>query len=152
MTLDAPRLASLISPLRRSLLAATREREHLPHISDAQVEIVRALPRGTVLAPGELAQRLGLERSTVSNQLKSMERDGLIIRRPRADDRRGVEVEASDTALGYFDRFDAVSAEIIRSAASSLSEPDLAALERALPALEHLTAVLVKRRREKGTP
>ena len=54
--LDASRLASVISPLRRVLLASARAAEHLPEIPDAQVEVIRALPRGVVSSPGELAE------------------------------------------------------------------------------------------------
>jgi len=145
MSFDAARLAAVISPLRRALLAAARAQEDLPDIPDAQIEIIRALPRGVVAAPGELAETLGLGRSTISNLLAAMERSGLIARRPRSDDRRGVEVVASAAALGYFDRFDRASEAIVTDAAASLSADDLAALAAAVPALEKLRDVLVDR-------
>ena len=144
---DAARLTAAVSPLRRALLAAAREREGLPDIPDAQIEILRALPRGTIAAPGELAATLGLGRSTVSNLLAAMERAGLVTRTPRTDDRRGVAVAASPRALSYFDRFDAASAEIVRDAATHLSADELSALAGAVPALERLRDVLVTRRR-----
>lgn len=145
--LDAARLTALVSPLRRALLAAAREREGLPDIPDAQIEILRALPRGTVVAPGELAAALGLGRSTVSNLLAAMERAGLVTRTPRTDDRRGVAVAAAPQALAYLERFDAASAEIMRDAAARLSAGDLKALDDAVPALERLRDVLVSRQR-----
>lgn len=143
MSFDATRLAAVISPLRRALLAATREREGLPDIPDAQIEVIRALPRGTMSSPSGLADQLGLGRSTVSNLLASMERAGLIARRARSDDRRAVDVVASAEALGYFDRFDAASAAIVADAAASLSPEDQAALDAAIPALERLRDALV---------
>ncbi|GAA5202702.1 MarR family winged helix-turn-helix transcriptional regulator [Microbacterium jejuense] len=144
---DAARLTAVVSPLRRALLAAAREREGLPDIPDAQIEVLRALPRGTVAAPGELATTLGLGRSTISNLLAAMERAGLVTRQPRTDDRRGVEVAASPDALGYFERFDAASAAIMTDAATRLSAGDLAALAGAVPALERLRDVLVTQQR-----
>ncbi len=147
MSLDATRLAAVISPLRRALLAAARDREDLPDIADAQIEVVRALPRGTVASPSGLAQALGLGRSTISNLLASMERAGLVTRRARTDDRRQVDVAASDAALGYFDRFDRAPAAIVAEAAASLSPEDRAALEAAVPALERLRDALVEQRR-----
>jgi DNA-binding MarR family transcriptional regulator len=146
MTLDAGRLAAVVSPLRRALLAAAREREGLPDIPDAQVEVLRALPRGTVASPGGLAESLGLGRSTISNLLAAMERAGLIARRRGTDDRRQVDVVASAEALGYFDRFDLASTEIVAAAAASLSAHDVAVLEAALPALERLRDALVAQR------
>lgn len=146
MTFDAGRLAAVVSPLRRALLAAAREREGLPDIPDAQIEVIRALPRGTVSSPSALARSLGLGRSTISNLLAGMERSGLVARRARTDDRRQVDVEASAEALTYFDRFDRAAAAIVADAAASLSPHDLTALEAAVPALERLRDVLVARR------
>ena len=102
MNADAARLAAIISPLRRALLRAAREQEGLPEIPDTQVEILRSLPRGTVLSPGGLAQQLGRNRSTVSNLLAAMERAGLVIRRGATNDRRQVEVVATPAALDWF--------------------------------------------------
>jgi|GEM_PF-998326 len=143
MSFDPARLAAVVSPLRRALLGAARRREGLPELPDAQIEVIRALPRGTVAAPSELAESLGLGRPTVSNLLNRMERDGLVARTPRAGDGRGVDVAASARALDLFDRFDRASAAIVADAASALSREDLAALDAALPALERLRDVLV---------
>lgn len=147
MRFDGTRLTAVISPLRRTLLAAAREREGLPDIPDAQIEILRALPRGTVSSPGELASSLGLGRSTVSNLLAAMERAGLITRRTRTDDGRRVDVAASGAALEYFDRFDAASEAIMADVSAALTADQLAALEQAVPVLEHLRDALVALRR-----
>lgn len=143
---DAARLAAVVSPLRRALLAAAREREGLPDIPDAQIEVIRALPRGTVASPGELADRLGLRRPTLSNLLAAMEGAGLVVRRRSREDGRRVEVVATPDALSFFDRFDAASTAIVAEAAASLSSADAAALEAAVPALEALRDALTRNR------
>jgi DNA-binding MarR family transcriptional regulator len=140
---DAVRLAAVISPLRRSLLAAARRAHRLPEIPDSQVEILRALPRGTAASPGELAERLGLSRPAVSNLLSAMEDRGLIARRPRGADRRQVEVAATERALGLFERFDRASAALVDGATDRLSPQDRAALAAAVPALERLRDALL---------
>ena len=145
--LDSRRLAALISPLRRHLLALSRETAGLPDVPDSQVEVLRALPRGTVSTPGALARRLGLRKSTMSNLLTAMETAGLVVRRPSPDDRRRVDVLASPHALSIFDRFDATSALLLAEAAATLRADDLAALAAAVPALEHLGDALADRRR-----
>ncbi len=143
---DPARLAAVISPLRRTLLAAARAAERLPEIPDAQIEVIRALPRGTVATSGELAARLGLNRSTVSNLLTAMEAAGLVARRQHTGDRRRVEIAATARALDLFDRFDHASAALVSAAAATLPDGDRAALAAALPALERLRDALA------GTP
>jgi DNA-binding MarR family transcriptional regulator len=147
---DIERLAAVISPLRRELLARARAAEHLPEIPDAQIEVIRALRRGVVSSPGELAERLELDRSTVSNLLTVMEERGLIARRRAAEDRRRVEVLASARALALFERFDDASARLIAEATASLTELDRGALAAAIPALERLHAALTPHNRKEA--
>lgn len=140
--LDVARLSALISPLRRSLLRAAREAERLPDLPDAQVEVLRALPAGTVRSPIELAAELSLNRTTVSNLLTSMEASGLVTRQPDAADRRRVGVRASERAQALLDRFDAASAALVADALHTLGDDDAAALAAAVPALERLRDAL----------
>ena len=153
------RLAAVISPLRRTLLAAARERGGLPDIPDAQIEVVRALlgasggdagqgaehgagrrPAGR--GPAELAQALHLSRPTVSNLLGAMEADGLVERRRADDDGRRVVVVASARATELFHRFDEAAGDILREALKLLDPADRAAVEAAVPALEALADAL----------
>lgn len=140
--LDAARLAAVISPLRRALLAATRAEAALPELAEAQIDVIRALPRGTSSGPAEIADRLRLSRPTVSNLLGTMEAEGLVDRAPDPSDGRRVTVRASARALDLFDRFDAANAALVTRATAALDDADRAALGRALPALERLCAVL----------
>jgi len=145
--LDVARLSGLISPLRRSLLRAARAAEQLPDIPDAQIEVLRALPAGTTRSPVELADDLSLNRTTVSNLLKSMEAAGLVSRATDAADRRRVEVRASAEAHRLLERFDTASAALVGDALADLAPADAAALASALPALERLRDTLQERSR-----
>lgn len=51
------------------------------------------------VTPGELADALRLDASTVSGLLRRMERDGLVTRRPDDADRRAVRVSATPRSL-----------------------------------------------------
>jgi len=139
------RLAAVISPLRRTLLTAARERGDLPDIPDAQIEVVRALLPASGEAergPAELAEALHLNRSTVSNLLGAMEADGLVQRRRATGDGRRVVVALSPRAIDLFGRFDQAAGEILRDALGSLDSADRAAVAAAVPALERLAAAL----------
>ena len=139
---DAARLAAVISPLRRALLAATRAAAHLPELPDAQIDVIRALPRGSAKGPAQIAAQLRLSRPTVSNLLGAMEADGLIERSPDPADGRRVVVRASARALDLFDRFDAANSRLVAEATAALDDRDRAALAGAVPVLERLCAVL----------
>ncbi|WP_055588011.1 MarR family winged helix-turn-helix transcriptional regulator [Streptacidiphilus griseoplanus] len=143
---DPARLAAVISPLRRTLLAAARRAENLPEIPDAQIEIIRALPRGATTTPGELAGRLDLSRPTVSNLLRAMESAGLVTRSPDADDRRQVQVAVSAKGLDLFERFDRAGAALVAEAAATLPTAERRALAAALPALERLRDAITTQR------
>lgn len=149
------RLAAVISPLRRTLLTAARERGGLPDIPDAQIEVVRALlappgdgagrgadPRPAGRGPAELAQALHLSRPTISNLLGAMEADGLVERRRADGDGRRVVVVASARATELFHRFDEAAADILQEALKLLDPADRAAVAAAVPALEALTDAL----------
>ena len=135
---DVARLSGLISPLRRGLLRATRNAEHLPDLPDAQVEVLRALPADTARSPAEIAEELSLSRTTVSNLLRTMEAAGLITREADPLDGRRVEVRASARAIGLLRRFDDASAALLAESVDALSPAERAALSAALPALERL--------------
>lgn len=132
------RLNSVILPLRRALVRLARTDVRLPELPDSQVELLRALPSGTVRPPGELATELGLSRPAVSNLLKALEADGLITRHVAASNRRYVDVRASRRAIRRLARFDRASAKRLGEAAGELSGEERDALVAALPALEHL--------------
>jgi DNA-binding MarR family transcriptional regulator len=140
------RLAAVVSPLRRTLLAAARRTEHLPELPDAQIESIRALPRGTAMTPGELAEQLDLSRPTVSNLLRAMDSAGLITHSPRTDDRRHVQVSASAKALDLFERFDRAGTALVAAAAATLPAADRRAPAAALPALERLRDAVTAQR------
>ncbi|MBS1673796.1 MAG: MarR family transcriptional regulator [Actinobacteria bacterium] len=141
----AGRLAAVISPLRRTLLSAARERGGLPDVPDAQIEMVRALlpPSGAAeRGPAELAEALHLNRSTISNLLGVMEADGLVERGRAAGDGRRVVVAPSPRAVELFRRFDDAAGEILREALDTLDPADRAAVAAAIPALERLAEAL----------
>jgi DNA-binding MarR family transcriptional regulator len=142
---DAAELARLnlvVSPLRRALLKGARAAAELPDIPDAQIELLRALPRGAQKSPGELATGLGLGRSTVSNLLKLLEQAGLVDRTTNGADGRRVAVRATERALDLLERFDRASGVLLGGAVARLTAAERAALVAAVPALERLRELI----------
>ncbi|MEN2739944.1 MarR family transcriptional regulator [Microbacterium sp. X-17] len=139
---EGRRLAAVISPLRRILLRRSRATEHLPDLPDSHIEVLRALPRGTVLTASDLARRIDLRPSTLSNLLVAMESAGLVARRQDETDRRRVLILATPWALTLFERYDTASAALIETATHTLTEQHQRALSAAIPALEKLEVAL----------
>ncbi|GAA2445154.1 hypothetical protein GCM10009857_06190 [Agromyces soli] len=135
---ELARLNLVVSPLRRALLKGARAAAELPDIPDAQIELLRAVPRGVQKSPGELATELGLGRSTVSNLLKLLEQAGLVERATSGSDGRRVAVRATERALDLLERFDRASGELVAEAAAGLGGDERRALVAAVPVLERL--------------
>ena len=137
----AAELSRLLGPLRRAVVRATRSAEGLPDLSEAQIELLRALAEGP-LSPNAAAQRLRLARSTVSNLVKAMTAAGLVAREQTPGDLRSVRLAATPLALHLLGRYDRASSALIAEALDQLASSDRAALEASLPVLARLTETL----------
>lgn len=141
----ARRLSAEIGPFRRTLLATARRSVALPDIPDAQIEVLRRLGEDGWSSPTALGRSLGLARSTVSNLVQAMERDGLVERRLARGDGRSTEVGLTGLAEGRLADYDASAERVLVDAMDALSEDDRRALAVAMPALERLRARLDER-------
>ncbi|MGW2640210.1 MarR family winged helix-turn-helix transcriptional regulator [Streptomyces sp. NPDC001348] len=140
-------LGRLIGPLRRAVLLRTRRAEDLPDLPEAQIELLRVLSDAGPLAPREVAARLRVAPSTVSNLVRVMTASGLIERRPSATDFRTAILAASPRALDLLSRYDRVSTDALRHALAELAPDSRQAIAEALPALTELLGALEDGRR-----
>ncbi|MCK8438910.1 MarR family transcriptional regulator [Streptomyces sp. D2-8] len=141
LTAVSPFLGRLIGPLRRAVLLRTRRAEDLPDLPEAQIELLRVLSDAGTLAPREVATRLRVASSTVSNLVRAMTASGLVERKPSPTDLRTTLV-ASPRALDLLDRYDRVSTETLRPALTALAPDSRQAIEEALPTLTELIPAL----------
>jgi len=138
----ARRLGSELGPFRRRLLNASRRAADLPDLPDAQVEVLRRLEAIGWATPTALGRSLGLARSTVSNLVLAMERDGLVDRRLAKGDGRSTEVGLTDHARGLLGTFDRSIESVIAGALRHLTAAERRDIARALPALAALHAAV----------
>ncbi|MGR3933367.1 MarR family winged helix-turn-helix transcriptional regulator [Streptomyces sp. BRA346] len=136
----ATEFGRLLGPLRRAVLR-TRHTADLPDLPEAQIELLRVLAEGDA-APREVAERLRVAPSTVSNLVRTMTAAGLVERTPSTVDLRTVRLAASPRALEMLDAYDRTSTAALRRALDGLDPSRREALERALPALDDLLAAL----------
>jgi DNA-binding MarR family transcriptional regulator len=99
-----------------TLLSAAREvgrfkESHFARygLSDGRFFILMQLRRireadGGPSTPADLAERSGVSRATVTGLLDGLEKDGLISRLPRQDDRRMVDIRITDQGLKLLEK------------------------------------------------
>lgn len=138
ITRTAGSLAHQLGPLRRAVLRASRSAADLPDIPEAQIEVMRSLAATGESAPSDLADTLGLARSTISNLLSQMQGARLIERHLVAGDGRRTSVGLTPLAETRLRAFDESAAHILATALRDLSPGDVATIAAALPALERL--------------
>lgn len=134
---SANRIASLVERLGR----LARALQHRDGTKPVQWEVLRYLARANKRSrtPGALADFLGSTRGTVSQTLITLERKGLIIRRPSSLDGRGMELDLTEAGV-------ALAAEHplreLEAAAAVISAGEKLA--------EGLTELLIELQRRKG--
>ncbi|MBF4622986.1 MarR family winged helix-turn-helix transcriptional regulator [Clavibacter sp. VKM Ac-2872] len=138
----ARRLGADLGPFRRRLMNASRSAADLPDLPDAQVEVLRRLETTGWATPTGLGRGLGLARSTVSNLILAMERDGLVDRRLAKGDGRSTEVGLTDRARDLLRTFDRSTEGVLVGALRGLTPDELRDIARALPAFEALHAAI----------
>lgn len=138
----ARRLSAEVGPFRRALLSTARRSVALPDIPDAQIEVLRRLAEDGWSTPTGLGRVLGLARSTVSNLVAAMEREGLVERRLARGDGRSTEVGLTDLARRRLGEYDTSAERVLVDALGALGPDDQRALAAALPVLERLRARL----------
>lgn len=134
----ARRLSAEVGPFRRTLVNATRRAEGLPDIPDAQIEVLRRLDTIGPSTPTALGRSLGLARSTVSNLILAMERDGLVERHLVRGDGRSTEVALTDHARELLRTYDHAAEDVLLTALQSLPAKTRRDITAALPALSAL--------------
>lgn len=71
---------------------------------------------------GEIADRLGLEPSTITPLVKRMEQAGLLVRRRNPDDEREVKVTLSKTGWGLHAKTDCLTHELLKRSGMTVDE------------------------------
>ncbi|MEU3520524.1 helix-turn-helix domain-containing protein [Streptomyces sp. NPDC006654] len=137
----------LLGPLRRAVLRRTRNAEDLPDLPEAQIELLRVLAAAGSATPREVAERLRIAPSTVSNLVRVMTASGLVERGPSGTDLRTVRLTPSPRALELLNQYDRASTGALREAVEALRPQSRDALRVAVPALAELLAEMERKAR-----
>jgi DNA-binding MarR family transcriptional regulator len=140
-----------LADLADGVIALAREIEHA-HPYDGLIALtlneriaLRVIDRAGGIAPSELAELVGLQRSNLSTALRGLETKGLVTRESDGGDGRGVVVRSTPLAGENLQRLRRNWTELLADAT-----PPEADLDAAAELLEHMTTALIERRRHRA--
>jgi len=133
----ASQLAHLIPAMWRTIRRATRTETRLP-ANESQVTILRLLLLYGEQSPSELATALGVARPTLSNLLKDLVNQHLVVRRVPGHDHRSAMVSATEAGREVLETFRRERADTLRAALDNLPDDEQDAIRASVAALRHL--------------
>lgn len=101
-------------------------------ISGIQTEILMLLATEPAMLGNDLAAVVGVNASTISHALGTMEKLGLLTRRRCTEDRRVVRIALTAQARRIAQRTIQITQQILGALTTGISKPDLQALQRGL--------------------
>ncbi|HEX3907204.1 MAG TPA: MarR family transcriptional regulator [Mycobacteriales bacterium] len=135
------RLRAVVGKLSRRINAATRGSTMTP----SQLSALGSIARQGPVRLSDLAELETLNPTMLSRIVANLDDAGLVHRRSDPDDRRAGLVEVTASGRRTHDRLRAQRATVLLDGLHALDPADIAAVEAALPALEHLVEALSRR-------
>ncbi|PGZ50862.1 MarR family transcriptional regulator [Bacillus anthracis] len=122
------------------ILLETKERSYTNfNLNNQQYTLLTLIIRYPSSTPKELAEKMNVTKSAISQQLVKLEKDGYIFRKQLAEDKRAFSVELGEKGLLYKKEMDAYMEQVSEKYYASLSSEELTNL---LSALQKLTKVI----------
>jgi DNA-binding MarR family transcriptional regulator len=131
-------LADGIARLRRALRRGARVVDPANPLAVAQLELLSALAENPGFRPGQLAQLLHMRPNTVTTIVNALVAHGMVSRAESGDDRRAIQLTATDAGLDAVRGWQATNASVLHAALTTLSAQQRRALATAIPALDAL--------------
>jgi DNA-binding MarR family transcriptional regulator len=118
------------------LLRQAAEEDRGAGLSRARLSALSVVVFRGPLTLGELAAAEGVRPATMTGIVNGLERDGLVRRRPHANDRRAIQIKATTAGRRLFERARGQRIDLIASRLDDLTNDDLDALRRVAELLE----------------
>ena len=135
-------LAEGIARLRRALRRGARVADPGNTLAVAQLELLGAVVERPKSRPGQLARQLNMRPNTVTTIVNALTARGMLDRVTAADDKRAVELTATEAGHEAVLAWQATNAAVLHLALSSLPARQRRALAAAVPALDALATAI----------
>jgi DNA-binding MarR family transcriptional regulator len=113
-------LAEGIARLRRALRRGARVADPGNLLGVAQLEVLSALADNPGVRPGQVARMLNMRPNTVTTIVNSLAARGMVSRAVADEDRRAVELTATDAGQQAVNTWQATNAAVLHLALSTL--------------------------------
>lgn len=124
------------------LLLEIKERNYMNfQLNNQQYAILTLIIKYPSSTPSELAQKMNITKSAISQQLVKLEAEGYIIKKQHTEDKRIFSVELGEKGLLYKKEYDFFMQQVSEKYYASLSPEELSNF---LSALQKLTKVIDK--------
>jgi DNA-binding MarR family transcriptional regulator len=131
-------LADAIARLRRALRRGARVADPENPLAVAQLELLSAVAENPGARPGRLAQLLHMRPNTVTTIVNALVAHGMVTRESAGSDRRAIELTATEAGQKAVRAWQAINADLLHLALSTLPAQQRRALMAAMPALDAL--------------
>lgn len=129
---------------------AQREMNHGVRRSDpSRLVLAIVLKRGP-LPTSEIAKRMDISRPYMTGLIDKLIKDGLVKRIPDENDRRIVNVVATEAGMDFFKAFRQRARESIKKSLSSLSSEEIGSFHRSMESIRAITSKLDHNRTSDG--
>ncbi len=139
--LEVTRFREQMRRLERILVLLEQFQSECCGLSLSQCHALVVIGRSSPISIGDLALRLGLDKSTISRVVDSMVISGHVNRREHPEDRRTVELSLTDTGKASFER---IEQEMNRQYKKVLSAIPEAKRTQVLESIDILLTVLTQ--------
>jgi DNA-binding MarR family transcriptional regulator len=140
--LQADGLAEGIARLRRALRRGARVADPRNTLAVAQVELLSAVVEHPGARPGHLARLLNMRPNTVTTIVNTLSARGMLDRAAAADDKRAVELTATEAGREAVLSWQATNSAVLHLALSTLPARQRRSLAAAAPALDALARAI----------
>ncbi len=154
MTVSTSRVTARILDLDRQL--RRKVRQGTPNswldvdLSLAAIRTILIIDDQADATPGQIAETMGVGRTTITGFLDRLESEGLISRTINPNDRRSFLLTLTEKGKEFVYRIDGHRRDLLRRTFKHMSDQDLAALERGLSSL--LSALVQEIEGREGSP
>lgn len=117
-----PDLLTLLWEAAHALRGVSLHMERNLGVSGPQRLVIREVARRSGITPGALAEVLGVHPSTITGLVERVVARGLIVREPRADDRRSVRLVATDAGRALLEKPGVTIESVVTEASTGLPD------------------------------